>query len=84
MAVSSLVQRLLAQAEKKRPGGVVSRVHILVGILANVSPASLQRQFGQAAVGSPLAEAELVFHLVTDPQSPDALAVRVVEVDPAA
>ena len=84
MAVSSLVQRLLAQAETKRHGSVASRVHILVGILANVSPGALQRQFGQAAAGSPLAGAELVFHLVADPQSPDALAVRVVEVDPAA
>ena len=80
----SLVQRLLAQAEGYLGNGAPLRVHILVGALSNISPTSLQRQFGRAAAGSPLAGVELVFHMIGDPLSPDALAVRVLDVDRAA
>jgi Zn finger protein HypA/HybF involved in hydrogenase expression len=81
MAGSSLIERLVAQVESCLGGGPAARVHILVGALSNISPASLQRQFKRATAGSPLAEVELVFHLGGDPLAPDALAVRVVDVD---
>lgn len=81
MARQTLVQRLIEQAATHPGGGHAARVHILVGALSNISPAALQRQFGRAAAGSWLEGVELVFHVVGDPQSPDALAVRVVDVD---
>ncbi|MGI9648513.1 MAG: hypothetical protein ACR2OI_08345 [Acidimicrobiia bacterium] len=81
MARRTLVQRLLEQATSHPGGGHPTRVHILVGALSNISPSSLQRQFGLAAAGSDLEGVELVFHVVGDPQSPDALTVRVVDVD---
>jgi len=81
MARQTLVQRLLEQATNYPGGGYPTRVHILVGALSNISPSALQGQFGLAAAGSVLEGVELVFHVVGDPQSPDALAVRVVDVD---
>jgi Zn finger protein HypA/HybF involved in hydrogenase expression len=82
MARPTLVQRLLEQATSHYPGGGhPTRVHILVGALSNISPSGLRRQFGLAAAGSDLEGVELVFHVVGDPESPDALAVRVVDVD---
>lgn len=84
MAGVSLVERLVAQAQSRANDGRVVRVHILVGVLSNISPPALQRQFARAAAGSSLGDVELVFHLVGDPLSPDALTVRVVDVDPAA
>lgn len=83
MARKTLVQRLVAQAESHRKGGPARRVHILVGALSNISPAAVRRHFTQAAAGSPLDGVELVFHVDADPLAPDALAVRVVDVDPA-
>lgn len=81
MARRTLVQRLFEQATSHPGGGHPTRVHILVGALSNISPSGLRRQFGVAAAGSNLEGVELVFHVVGDPQSPDALAVRVVDVD---
>jgi Zn finger protein HypA/HybF involved in hydrogenase expression len=81
MAGGSLIERLVAQAESRLRRGSTARVHILVGALSNISPAALQRQFERATAGSALAGVELVFHLVGDPLSPDALAVRVIDVD---
>lgn len=71
----------MVQAEHRVNGAPVRRVHILVGLHSNISPAALCRQFARATVGSPLAGAELVFHVVADPLSPDALAVRVIDVE---
>ena len=84
MAGDSLVERLMKQAERHVGAGSPARIHILVGALSNISPVSLRRQFTRTTVGSPLAGVELVFHVGGDPLSPDALAVRVVEVDVAA
>ena len=84
MATGSLAERLVAQARTQMGDGRVQRVHILVGALSNISPQGLRRQFARVAAGSNLGNVELVFHVVGDPLSPDALAVRVVEVDSAA
>ena len=84
MARTSLVERLVAQARSHADDGPVVRVHVLVGALSNISPPALQRQFARAAAGSTLGGVELVFHLVADPLSPDALTVRVMDVDAAA
>ena len=77
----TLVQTLLAQAEGHLGNAAATRVHIRVGALSNISPTSLQRHFTTAVAGSSLEGAELVFHVESDPLSPDALSVRVVGVD---
>lgn len=84
MSASSLVERLVSQARDHVNGGRVIRLHVQVGVLANISPAALQRAFARATAGSALGDVELVFHLVGDPLSHDALTVRVVDVDAAA
>ena len=81
MGSPTLVQSLLAQAEGHLGNATVTRVHIRVGALSNISPTSLQRHFTNAVAGSPLEGAELVFHVDSDPLSPDALGVHVVGVD---
>ena len=84
MPAPTLVERLVAQAHCHVGGGRVTRVHILVGALSNISPPALRRQFARAAAGSSLSDVELVFHVVGDPLSPDALSVRVMDVEAAA
>ncbi|NNJ47791.1 MAG: hypothetical protein HKP18_08170 [Acidimicrobiia bacterium] len=81
MGPPTLVQTLLAEAESHLGHAPVTRVHVRVGALSNISPTSLQRHFTNAVAGSHLDGAELVFHVDTDPLSADALAVRVVGVD---
>jgi Zn finger protein HypA/HybF involved in hydrogenase expression len=81
MGRPTLVQILLAEAESHLGNAPATRVHIRVGALSNILPTSLQRHFTTAVAGSPLEGAELVFHVDSDPLSPDALGVRVVGVD---
>lgn len=81
MAQPSLVDRLVAQVEARANGVRPRRAHILVGALSNISPTSLRRHFAIAVEGSALANVELVFHVAGDPLSPDALTVRVVDVE---
>jgi Zn finger protein HypA/HybF involved in hydrogenase expression len=81
MAMPTLVHTLLARAEDHLGSASATRVHIRVGALSNISPTALQRHFTAAVAGTHLEGAELVFHVDSDPLSPDALSVRVVEVD---
>ena len=81
MGTTTLVETLLAQAEGHLGNAPVTRVHIRVGALSNISPTSLQRHFTKVVAGSPLEGAELVFHVEADPLSPGALSVQVVGVD---
>ncbi|MDH3540179.1 MAG: hydrogenase maturation nickel metallochaperone HypA [Acidimicrobiia bacterium] len=81
MGTPTLVETLLAQAEGHLRGPRATRIHIRVGALSNISPASLLRRFTDAVAGTPFDGAELVFHIDTDPLSADALRVRVVGVD---
>ncbi len=81
MAKPTLVENLVAQAESQLGNAAATRVHIRVGALSNISPTALQRHFGNAAAGSALERAELVFHVDGDPLSPGALTVQVTGVD---
>lgn len=81
MGQPTLVETLLTQAGCHLGNAPATRVHIRVGALSNISPTSLQRHFTNAVAGSVLEGAELVFHVDSDPLSPDALTVKVVGVD---